>query len=1066
MEPKAYKILTAEEFLKETQKLTQLTAEKMGISEALSKLMLNIFNWNQEMLIEEFDAAKDKGAFFEAKKVAPERPKTPADDDECLVCLGSECKQFCKMSSCGHYICVGAWSHHFWKEMNLKQTVILPCIGCEHFVDEEFIIQTFEEFCGTKDQNYIGEYLELGANQRRLVPRFKELALKTLVQRNPLLKSCPDSKCSKIIKVNKAEPCIVMCACKRAFCFACTKGVHSPISCSFLSKWEIESIDPETKKTLAKVAKPCPNCGEGIQKTDGCIEMECPHSNCKYVFCWICLKAWNTHTSNLGGMCESDEVNAQKRSRSATEENRIKKRFEHFHALYTQQNTALEAEKELHGKLEEQINGSKKQRPTKDEIYLMGAFELLFDARTTLKYSFVYAFYHFEDEDLSLKQLQVSLEKTADELREYFDKLELKTEKIEENKPKVEKMCQNLEADIEKLVKFCDGKSAEESRTRKKATEAGTSGGTGEGHSGGKTEEKGADKIFDSENIAFFSSSDFFLRIWSKLKLLSSRRAQKIAKGGRLATISFHFCREEMPKRKALANDVARNGPGTHKRRAGGMREKSRQMNKHERTEGGTDAVHRFQSVHSLLDALFLFTPLIPLCGNEQCFADIETVFSIFTLAGHLNSMLNPLMYSRFSRDFRKTPLVGWLKPWMLPSEPKIFSAPPEIFGVPVPEPYKEEMVYGCSRMIAPTAPVRCPSIALPPKSNHCRAVNLTIVRFRSSTLSIKIFETENFQVHSFRQRPLAKIEAGISPTLPISVVSRTQSLTVLLSTKQTPFSSGHFDSVLPGSAVYELQFAEAQSPCACPASPLVVSRSRTVFTTSPGFPTEYCDSANCSMTVALEGPAQRDGGGAVEVLRMRIWHFQTEPDQDYVAVWDEDGRRKLFLSNEAVEIRHLTFDRPHFAFTWRRTEKKGGAFIRLCPALCWTDVPITRRTVLTGESANSWKHIEAPKSSDVYHCIVFKLNHTIARPSDFILISQGPQRERNPFKRKFGSMSAGIEVTTEFEGVEPITLWLHWEPSKTEDNDQRTAADEDGGGGSGPAVLVNFSYEWREGTE
>ncbi|KAL3083450.1 hypothetical protein niasHS_011252 [Heterodera schachtii] len=361
-------------------------------------------------------------------------------------------------------------------------------------------------------------------------------------------------------------------------------------------------------------------------------------------------------------------------------------------------------------------------------------------------------------------------------------------------------------------------------------------------------------------------------------------------------------------------------------------------------------------------------------------------------------------------------------------------------------------------------------------------AVNLTIVRFRSSTLSIKIFETENFQVHSFRQRPLAKIEAGISPTLPISVVSRTQSLTVLLSTKQTPFSSGHFDSVLPGSAVYELQFAETQSPCACPASPLVVSRSRAVFTTSPGFPTEYCDSANCSMTVALEGPAQRDGGGAVEVLRMRIWHFQTEPDQDYVAVWDEDGRRKLFLSNEAVEIRHLTFDRPHFAFSFvtdhsivdvgfnfsvTSYRKERGC---VCPTLPGTlldgrahyeENSFDRRKC---QFMDCFWHIEAPKSSDAYHRIVFKLNHTIARPSDFILISQGPQRERNPFKRKFGSMSAGIEVTTEFEGVEPITLWLHREPSQTEDNDQRTATDEDGGGGgSGPAVLVNFSYEWRE---
>jgi hypothetical protein len=37
-----------------------------------------------------------------------------------------------------------------------------------------------------------------------------------------------------------------------------------------------------------------------------------------------------------------------------------------------------------------------------------------------------------------------------------------------------------------------------------------------------------------------------------------------------------------------------------------------------------------------------------------QCFANHETMFSIITWAGHLNSMLNPLIYSRFSRDFRK----------------------------------------------------------------------------------------------------------------------------------------------------------------------------------------------------------------------------------------------------------------------------------------------------------------------------------------------------------------------------------------------------------------------------
>ncbi|KAL3118189.1 hypothetical protein niasHT_000117 [Heterodera trifolii] len=491
MEPvPPYEILTEEQFLKETQKLTQLTAENLGTSDAVSKLLLNLFNWDGKTLIEEHNRAEDKEAFFKEKKVVT-KPKAPEEGQTCTTCTSEE---FCKMSACGDVGCVGCWSRYFWREMTLKQTVVLNCLYCENLIDEHFISATFEEFGGINDWEYLSAYEELTANKKRLVRRLEAIALKTIVKRNPLVESCPESSCSKIIKVNKAGPCIVKCICERAFCFACTKYPHPPISCSLLSKWETDSIDPETMETLAKVSKRCPNCGQGIIKTDGCIEMQC--SSCKHSFCWFCLGDWNTHKSSLGGMCELADV-VQKKSRTDEEEKLIKKRFERFHTLYQQQNAALEEEKELHGKLEGQINGSKEnvRSPTKAETSLMGAFELLFDAHTTLKYSYVYAFYHFEGkEDESLEKLQFFLGKAANDLREYFDKLELKTEKIEENKPKVEKMCQNLEADIEKLVKFCDGKSAEESRTRKKATEAGTSGGTGEGHSGGKTEEKGADK--------------------------------------------------------------------------------------------------------------------------------------------------------------------------------------------------------------------------------------------------------------------------------------------------------------------------------------------------------------------------------------------------------------------------------------------------------------------------------------------------------------------------------------------------------------------------------------------
>ncbi|KJH42354.1 hypothetical protein DICVIV_11665 [Dictyocaulus viviparus] len=41
-------------------------------------------------------------------------------------------------------------------------------------------------------------------------------------------------------------------------------------------------------------------------------------------------------------------------------------------------------------------------------------------------------------------------------------------------------------------------------------------------------------------------------------------------------------------------------------------------------------------------------------CNGLKCFMNKEKIFTIVTWAGHLNSMLNPLIYSRFSRDFRR----------------------------------------------------------------------------------------------------------------------------------------------------------------------------------------------------------------------------------------------------------------------------------------------------------------------------------------------------------------------------------------------------------------------------
>ena len=83
------------------------------------------------------------------------------------------------------------------------------------------------------------------------------------------------------------------------FCLKCKHLNHNGKTCDL-------GIDMEFNKFIhnSKFIKRCPQCNFYIQKNQGCNHITCANSDCKYEFCWICMKKYSqNHYRNPLSTC-------------------------------------------------------------------------------------------------------------------------------------------------------------------------------------------------------------------------------------------------------------------------------------------------------------------------------------------------------------------------------------------------------------------------------------------------------------------------------------------------------------------------------------------------------------------------------------------------------------------------------------------------------------------------------------------------------------------------------------------------------------------------------------------
>ncbi|XP_038067945.1 E3 ubiquitin-protein ligase arih1-like isoform X1 [Patiria miniata] len=405
------------------------------IPATITRILLNHFRWDKEKLMERFYSEDQDKLFSEAHVVSPYK-KTPVRHssrvatrssgpvlEPCDICCRNIISTMMTGLECGHRFCMDCWTEYLTTkimEEGMGQTISCAAHSCDILVDDCTVMKLVKD--------------------AKVKLKYQHLITNSFVECNRLMRWCPAPDCPNAFRASHLEVRPVTCKCGHICCFVCGENWHDPVKCKWLRKWIKKcDDDSETSNWISANTKECPKCHVTIEKDGGCNHMVCRNQNCKADFCWVCLGPWEPHGSSWYNCNRFDEEDAKKARDAQARSRQALERYLFYCNRYMNHMQSLRFENKLYSQIMKKMEDMQQHNMSWIEVqFLKKAVDVLCQCRSTLMYTYVFAFYlKKNNQSLIFEENQKDLENATEMLSEYLER-DISSDALADIKQKVQ----------------------------------------------------------------------------------------------------------------------------------------------------------------------------------------------------------------------------------------------------------------------------------------------------------------------------------------------------------------------------------------------------------------------------------------------------------------------------------------------------------------------------------------------------------------------------------------------------------------------------------------------------